>query len=60
MSQNKVFFDANIFLEILLKRERYKQIFDFLKENKLSDFYLSSLSVHIVMYFLRKDLDLPT
>lgn len=46
---NKLFLDTNVLMEIFFKRPKYKQIQDFLES--YSNFYISFLTVHIVMYF---------
>ncbi len=47
---NKVFLDANILLEIMMARSKIEQI-NLLLHDKASEFFISSLTVHILYYF---------
>ena len=49
-----VFLDANILLEILFKRSKYDKVVDSLNSMQDANFYISALSVDIVMYFVEQ------
>lgn len=46
----KIFVDANIILEIILRRDHFNEAVNFIKNNAGS-LYISPLTVHLVMYF---------
>lgn len=46
---NEIFLDANILMEILFQRSKYSQIKDIF--GNYSNFYISFLTVHILMYY---------
>lgn len=53
---SKIFLDANVILDYVLKRKNYdeiKMLFQFEQDSKIK-FYMSSSIVHIVGYFLTK------
>jgi len=46
---NKVFLDANVLMEILFQRSKYGEVSEMLKN--YSNFYISFLTCHILMYY---------
>lgn len=49
-----IFLDANILLEILFKRSKYDKVIGLLSNMQDANFYISALSVDIVMYFVEQ------
>ena len=56
----KVFLDANVLLDFILKREQHyddaKQIFQLVEENHING-YITSSVLHIIGYWVTKDFD---
>lgn len=48
----KIYLDTNVLLEILFHRERYYKVVSLLLNMQGANFYISVLSVDIVMYFV--------
>lgn len=50
----KIFLDVNILMEVIFSRKKSKQCLELIVSN-LGNIYISSLSVHICNYFLKKE-----
>jgi predicted nucleic acid-binding protein len=50
---NKIFFDANVVVEIALQRERMQTSIEYLQKN-VGRVYVSSLTIHLVVHFGKK------